>query len=126
MDERLRGIGGEMEAITRGRDDELAPQALVCDVFDLVSEGGAKQILEVGIGDVDELYVIVPRAGKQLLARGGAFSYYEFPSAERLDDAGFRALLDDGKAPRPAWAAPAGKAPPARQAPPPERRRTRD
>jgi hypothetical protein len=81
--------------------------------------GAARQTLEVGIGDVDELWVIVPRGGRPLLTRGGAFSYYEFTRAGRLDDDGWRELLHAGKAERPAWARPSGKAPTGRPPPAP-------
>lgn len=111
-DERLRVIGGELEHLTRGFADELPPQALVCDVLDFTSEAGERQVLHAGVGAADELWVIVPRGGKRLLTRGGAFSYYEFGHPERLSDHDFSELLEGPKPPpRPDWSRPVAAAP---------------
>jgi hypothetical protein len=62
------------------------------------------------VGDVDELWVVVPRAGKQVLMRGGVFSYYEFTRPERLTDENFIELLASPSPPaRPLWAKPVVK-----------------
>ena len=107
-DQRLRVIGTELEQLTRGHADRLPDQALIADVFDVAADEGAVRSLEVGIGQVDELWVIVPRGGKWLLTRGGAFSYYEFAGApgERLDDREFAERVREGKTKRPPWATP--------------------
>ena len=105
-DERLRGIGAELEKLTRGRADRLPDQAMTVDVAGVADEGGRVTSLQVGVGAIDELWVIVPRAGKRLLTRGAVFSYYESQSATRLTDGEFAELLRSRRAVRPAWATP--------------------
>ena len=108
MDRRLRTIGSEMEELVRGRADDLPPQALVADVFTQVDQGGQPRALHVGIGAVDELWVVVPRGRKQLLTRGGVFSYYEFVGepGERLSDRKWARRLRERPPARPDWARP--------------------
>jgi len=108
VDRRLRGIGTELERLTLGHGDELPPQAVIADVFTHVSPEGATRALEVGIGDVDELWVVVPRGKRRVLMRGGVFSYYEFVGApgERLTDGEWLGRLRDAAPERPAWARP--------------------
>lgn len=82
-------------------DDE--DTAVVADIFRTTFD-----ILELGTGRIDQIYVLVPNDdGVFQIAAGGVYSYYEFwRSAEegRLTDAEWRAMLDRGDAPeRPAW-----------------------
>ncbi len=111
MDERLRTIGGELEHLARTRGDRTPPQALVADVLTVEFPDKPREILHVGVGDVDELWVVVPRAGKQVLMRGGAFSYYEFTRPTRLTDQDFEGELRSATPPsRPLWARPVARA----------------
>jgi hypothetical protein len=64
--------------------------------------------LEEAVGRINPIYVVVPIVeadGTTYLqvARGGVFSYYEFPWPidDRLTDEKWRAMLDDGSAPPP-------------------------
>jgi hypothetical protein len=69
--------------------------------------GAQDSVLEVGVGNVDRIYVVVPLEGKWQVAQGGVFSYYEFtrPRDQRLTDEEWRALLAGTDAPDlPAWA----------------------
>jgi hypothetical protein len=74
----------------------------------IAAVSGAKdEVLEVGIGWVDRLYVIVPLEGQMQVAQGGIFSYYEFrqPRSQRLTDEEWREKLSSGQAPAlPVWA----------------------
>lgn len=107
MDERLRTIGGELEHLARTPGDGTPPQALVVDVLTLESPDRPREVLHVGVGNVDELWVVVPRSGKQVLMRGGVFSYYEFAREERLTDSQFIEELGSLTPPsRPFWARP--------------------
>jgi hypothetical protein len=109
VDRRLRQIGRELEELTRGRADALPDQALVADVHTVVGADGQPRTLEVGIGRVDELWVLVPRGGRLLLTRGGVFSYHEFVGEPgvRLNDNQWNQRLRQGNVPpRPAWARP--------------------
>ncbi|MDP1825556.1 MAG: DUF3160 domain-containing protein [Archangium sp.] len=112
VDERLRTIGSELEHLARTRGDSTPPQALVADVLTIEFPEKPREVLHVGVGDVDELWVVVPRAGKQVLMRGGVFSYYEFTRPERLTDARFIDELASATPPsRPFWARPVAKPP---------------
>jgi hypothetical protein len=57
--------------------------------------------LHVGIGRPRELLVLYPWKGVPVLCRGAVLPYHEHASAERLDDAAWRALLDSDSAPQP-------------------------
>jgi hypothetical protein len=112
MDERLRTVGAELEHLARTRGDQTPPQALVADVLTIVFPDKPRQVLHVGVGDVDELWIVVPRAGKQVLMRGGVFSYYEFAREDRFTDADFLEALSSTPPPsRPFWARPVSRVP---------------
>jgi hypothetical protein len=67
--------------------------------------GANDQVLEVGVGKVDRIFVVVPLEGKWEIAQGGIFSYYEFaqPRDQRLTDEEWQARLAGGGAALPAW-----------------------
>ncbi len=79
------------------------PAALVADVA--TDPNG--QVLEEGTGHIDDIYVVVPVDGKLRIAKGGVYSYYEFPQplADRLTDAKWREMVNDYNNPpkRPEW-----------------------
>lgn len=107
VDERLRTIGGELEELARTRGDSTPRQALVADVLTLEFPERPRAVLHVGVGDVDELWVVVPRSGKRVLMRGGVFSFYEFSKPVRMNDQEFIEALDGSALPaRPVWAQP--------------------
>ncbi len=114
--ERIKYYGGELEAITLAAADqegegmasyfeENEQAALVADVA--TDPNG--QVLEEAIGRVFEIYVAVPDGmGGTHIAKGGIFSYYEFPwpMDDRLTDESWREMLQAGNAPpRPVWTA---------------------
>ncbi len=108
--DRLRYIGGEMEAIW-WRTADVSKYASPSDANDeaLVADIGSspKGVLELGTGRIDRIYVIVPDdQGNFQLAAGGVYSYYEFlnPPGQRLTDKEWQGRLNTGKAPaRPSW-----------------------
>ncbi|HEY4976743.1 MAG TPA: DUF3160 domain-containing protein [Gaiellaceae bacterium] len=107
---RLRYIGGELEAIW-WRTADVSKYASPSDANDeaLVADIGSspKGVLELGTGRIDRIYVIVPDdQGNFQLAAGGVYSYYEFlnPPGQRLTDKEWQAQLNGGTAPaRPDW-----------------------
>ncbi len=112
MDERLRTIGSELEHLARTHGDRTPPQALIADVLTIEFPEKPRQVLHVGVGNVDELWVVVPRSGKQVLMRGGAFSYYEFTREQRMTDGDFLGELSStNPPPRPFWAKPIPRGP---------------
>lgn len=75
--------------------------ALIADVHTT-----SDTVLEVGVGDADEIYVLVEDGEDLVITRGAMFSYHEFtqPRAQRLTDEKWHDLLDAGNvAPRLPW-----------------------
>ena len=118
--ERIKYYGGELEVMTlaaadqegEGRpffeqEDQAAVVADVATGLDPITGEGA--VLEEGTGYIFDIYVAVPDgAGGLHIAKGGVFSYYEFPwpMADRLTDEKWREMLAAGQAPeRPEWTA---------------------
>lgn len=78
------------------------PAAVIADVA--TDPNG--QVLEEGIGYINEMFVVVPIDGQLRLTKGGVFSYYEFPWPlnNRLTDSAWRKLLESDEKPAlPAW-----------------------
>ncbi len=109
----LQAIGGWLEFIwlrSSDVDDETgtpSPEdqedALIADVFRSTFD-----VLELGTGRIDRIYVLVPDDdGGFQVARGGVYSYYEFwrpADLGRLTDEEWRDMLRTGAAPaRPEW-----------------------
>ena len=106
----LTFIGGELEALWFRTSDLPVNGPATADQTDaIVADLGssAKGVLELGTGLTDRIYVLVPDGkGGFAVALGGVYSYYEFtsPPGVRLDDATWRAEIDQGKEPaRPSW-----------------------
>ncbi len=120
----IRFIGGVLEDIVMSsadtdNEDPFAPKFMEEDpqaavIADVATDPGSDQglvVLEVGVGRINQIYVVVPilqADGSYFweIARGGVFSYYEFvwPGSERLTDERWRSMLDTGTAPEvPAW-----------------------
>ncbi|MCO5298111.1 MAG: DUF3160 domain-containing protein [Fimbriimonadaceae bacterium] len=108
---RIRHLEGEFENITvsmlmRGMNfntltEDDRDMALVADIHT-----ADPLAFTVAVGHADDLIAIVPIDGKLYLARGPAFSYYEFtvPMSERMSDEQWKSRLREGKAPpRPFW-----------------------
>lgn len=82
------------------------PPDTVALVVDVASNASAGTILQVGIGDVDTIYVVANSEDGLHLTRGAVYSYYEFehPIDERMTDDEWRALVAAGtQPPRPDW-----------------------
>ena len=79
------------------------PAALIADVA--TDPNG--QVLEVGTGNIDEIFVVVPIEGELRLTKGAVYSYYEFawPMDDRLTDKKWWDMIDDFENPpqRPEW-----------------------
>ena len=105
----IRAYGGNLEHLfmkaleddCRGKDARQCldenPAALVADVA--TDPNG--QVLEEAIGKISAIYVIVPVEGKLKIAKGGVFSYYEFPwpMDDRLTDSKWRTMINENKIP---------------------------
>ncbi|UCC64393.1 MAG: DUF3160 domain-containing protein [Anaerolineae bacterium] len=124
----IRFYGGELEHLTMAAADTPAgepgalpymdeePQAaVIADVATDPDPAGvgipAPIVLEEAVGRVNEIYVVAPVVEEDgttylQVAKGGVFSYYEFPwpADDRLTDEKWRQMLDEGQAPPPpAW-----------------------
>ncbi len=110
--DRLTYVGGELESLwfrTSDQADTGEPEtdddaAIIADIA-----SDPANVLEVGTGRIDRIYVLVPDDdGTFQVSVGGVYSYYEFtsPAGERLTDELWRSMLDAGEAPeRPGWEA---------------------
>jgi hypothetical protein len=116
----IRYYGGELEKLTAAASvpldtqwpgdimDEEPQAAVIADVATAPSPG---LVLEVGVGRINELYAVVPLVEDDgtitlQVAKGGVFSYYEFPwpMSDRLTDEAWRQMIEEGTAPEPpAW-----------------------
>jgi hypothetical protein len=126
----IRFYGGELEHLVMASGDtpdedptakpfmDEEPQAaVIADVAtapDYIRDGVPDPtVLEEGVGRIDEIYAVVPAVADDgsvflQVAKGGVFSYYEFPwpAEDRLTDEKWRQMLDDGEVPeRPSWIA---------------------
>jgi hypothetical protein len=82
-------------------NEQWDPAAVIADV---ATDPNTGSVLEVGIGNIHEIYVVAPIPQEDgslalTVARGGIFSYYEFPSEERLTDETWREMVKSGTAP---------------------------
>jgi hypothetical protein len=113
--ERIKFYGGELEAMTLAAADQegegspfFEDQEQAALVADVATASGS--VLEEAIGRVFEIYAVVPDGeGGLHVAKGGVFSYYEFPRdirERRLTDEAWREMLAAGEAPdQPEWTA---------------------
>ncbi len=128
--ELIRFYGGELEHLTiaaadtpdeeagiggHTMPDEEPQAAVIADVAtdpDPGGDGSARAaVLQVGVGRIDHLHAVVPLIEDDgsitlQVARGGVFSYYEFPwpADDRLTDEAWRKMLEQSEVPpRPGW-----------------------
>ena len=88
---------------------EGEPEAAV--IADVATNAGLGVVLEEAVGRINEIHVVVPLVEEDgtialQVAKGGVFSYYEFPwpMGDRLTDEKWRQMLDEGTAPPlPEW-----------------------
>ncbi|MGW8225666.1 MAG: DUF3160 domain-containing protein [Anaerolineales bacterium] len=119
----IREYGAQIESLTMAAADtdaedpnarrfmEEEPQAAV--VADVATNPPSFSVLEEAVGRINAIYAVVPIVeadGSTYLqvAKGGIFSYYEFPwpMDDRLTDEKWRSMLDDGnQPPMPEWTA---------------------
>jgi hypothetical protein len=119
----IRTYGAQLENLTMAAADtetddpnaprymDEEPQAAV--VADVATDPPTSSVLEEAVGRINPIYVVTPIVeadGSSYLqvAKGGVFSYYEFPwpMNDRLTDEKWRGMLDDGSAPsQPEWTA---------------------
>jgi len=91
--ETCRDIGKQLEDLTTFSEvfekeltsEEDKKMALVADVH---TDPNTEVVLQVAAGDPCELYAVIPNHGRDYLAVGACFSYYEFtkPMSERMTD----------------------------------------
>lgn len=111
--ELIRSYGGQLEHFwfealkDEGVDGPSAawsnPAALVTDV---ATDTNGQRVLQEATGYINDIYVIVPIDGKLRIAKGGVYSYYEFPweQSNRLTDEEWKTMLQQGNIPKaPGW-----------------------
>ncbi len=87
-----------------GGNAYLSPRDDAPRIADVVSDPFRGVVVHAAIGRPHRIHVRYPWKGEDLLCVGGVMAYYEPHAAKRLTDADWRALLDGGGMPRPAWA----------------------
>lgn len=114
--ELIRSYGGQLEhlwlEINREKMEETGvnqsnyldqnPAAIIADVA--TDPNG--EVLEEGTGYIFSIFAVVPVDGKLKIAKGGVYSYYEFPwpMSDRLTDSKWWKLLEGQEAPAlPTW-----------------------
>lgn len=114
--ELIRSYGGQLEhlwlEINREKMEETGvnqsnyldqnPSAIIADVA--TDPNG--EVLEEGTGYIFSIFAVVPVDGKLKIAKGGVYSYYEFPwpMSDRLTDSKWWKLLETEEAPAlPTW-----------------------
>lgn len=114
--ELIRSYGGQLEHFwTEVNKEEMKKLGLNADTYldqnpsaiiaDVATDPNGK-VLEVGTGNVANIYVVFELDGKLRIARGGIYSYYEFswPLSDRLTDKKWWSILDSSDAPnQPSW-----------------------
>ena len=83
-----------------GPEQEMPPVPVIAAVA-----GGDQEVLEVGVGEVDRIYVVVPAEAGYEITQGGVFSYYEFPQprSNRLTDEQWRERHETAPPSGPGW-----------------------
>jgi len=112
--ELIRTFGGQLEHFwfEVHRRDGLESRSQISDfpamlIADVATNPPA-EVLEVGTGYVDNIYAVVPVDGTLRIAKGGVYSYYEFPweATDRLTDKKWQEMVYNDKVPAvPKWTA---------------------
>jgi hypothetical protein len=99
--ETCRRVGKRLEELTTFSQmfekeltsEEDTKMALVADVH---TDPNTKEVLQVAAGNPCELYAVIPSRGKDYLAVGACFSFYEFtkPMSERMTDKQWQELTE--------------------------------
>ncbi len=111
---RIMYFGGWLEDMTMAAADPqedytgaFSDNDMAAIIADVATGVGGAEVLEIGTGYIHELYVVVPDGqGGLQIARGGVYSFYEFPwpADDRLTDETWRSLLDAKRQPaQPTW-----------------------
>jgi len=112
--ELIRSYGVQLEHFwletLKGQDQNKNSNHLLVDnpamLVSDVATSPTGTVLEEGSGFIQTIYAVVPVEGKIRIARGGVYSYYEFPwpASDRLTDDAWREMLFYKKAPKaPDW-----------------------
>ncbi len=121
--ELIRCYGGDLEhfwyeANKNDVDDLCYPYQAPCPVIADIATDPNGEVLEVGSGQVDLVYVVFPIDGKLHVGRGSVYSFYQFTTGmdNRMTDSEWRDILrgghydedwnwipDENKPEQPAW-----------------------
>lgn len=105
---RIQYFGGELEALTLAASDCEGEELDCRDLSDrkapLVADvaTGIGRVLEEGVGQPTEIYVILPNEPWRV-GVGAVFTYYEFevPPEDRMTDETWQSMVENGQAPEP-------------------------
>jgi hypothetical protein len=79
--------------MTIGAGNFKPPHAAL--IADIATDAASGNVLEIGTGNIFNIFATVPIGGKLVVARGAVYSYYEFPHpmTDRLTDESWQTLL---------------------------------
>lgn len=95
----IRAFGGNLENLTNlltQQSEEDMPDGDKPEIaVDVATDPNAGEVLELALGQPDELWVIVPVDGSLRLAFGAVYNFYQFrqPQNERLTDEEWRSRI---------------------------------
>ncbi|MCU0481603.1 MAG: DUF3160 domain-containing protein [Anaerolineae bacterium] len=105
-------VGSILSGIRTSLSDLIAPEdrpPFSAVVTDIATNSDMGQVLQIGTGKINYIYVVVTAEdGTLQLARGATYSFYEFTNDinNRLNDTQWRGLIEAGRIPpRPDWTA---------------------
>jgi len=108
-------LGGDLEMLTLGKRPGSSNMTIggqgrvergVALVTDIHTNKQRQQALHIGVGRIQDLWVVTPHPPANQLTQGGILSFYEFvrPMSDRMTDARWGEALEKGEIPKsPEW-----------------------
>lgn len=99
--ELIRSYGGNLEHFwydamkSKTGEEYISADEYPCPVITDIATDPNGQVLEIGNGKADTIYVVVPVDGTLRLATGSVYSFYQFPwdIGDRLTDSEWRIMM---------------------------------
>lgn len=95
----IRAFGGNLEnltnLLTQQSEEDMPDGDKPAIAVDVATDPNAAEVLELALGQPDEIWVIVPVDGSLRLAFGAVYNFYQFrqPQNERLTDEEWRSRI---------------------------------
>lgn len=100
----IREYGGNLEHFWKEANQDTVDYSLnysyqsPCPVITDIATDPNGQVLEIGSGQAQKIYVVFPIDGELHVGSGSAYSFYQFtqPMSQRMTDQEWRGMLDGG------------------------------